>query len=150
MLLFTVYSKQFYIFYLLAGLTDMIDGTIARRLDAVSDFGSKLDTISDIIFVAAATYKILPTCKVNIAILIWTGIIALIKIVNNIIGFAIHKKFAAVHSVLNKVTGLLLFVLPFTFKILDMNYTSAVICLIATVAALQEFYFIKKTDNPIP
>ena len=62
-----VFSPVFYGCYLAAGFTDMIDGTIARKLGTEGEFGSKLDTIADIVFVAAAAYKILairlPVCR---------------------------------------------------------------------------------------
>lgn len=43
----SVFTLEFYIVYLLCGLSDMIDGTIARKTDSVSELGSKLDTIAD-------------------------------------------------------------------------------------------------------
>ena len=47
MLLFPVFSLEFYFCYFMAGITDMVDGTIARKLGAGSEFGEKLDTIAD-------------------------------------------------------------------------------------------------------
>ena len=55
-LLVPVFSPVFYGCYLAAGFTDMIDGTIARKLGTESKFGSKLDTIADIVFIAVAAY----------------------------------------------------------------------------------------------
>ena len=54
-----VFSPVFYGCYLAAGFTDMIDGTIARKLGTDGEFGAKLDTMADIVFVTAAAYKIL-------------------------------------------------------------------------------------------
>ena len=90
-LLVPVFSPVFYGCYLAAGFTDMIDGTIARKLGTESEFGSKLDTIADIIFVAAAAYKILPVMEIPKGIWIWIGVIALIKIINIISGFVVAK-----------------------------------------------------------
>lgn len=42
MLPFTVFSVGFYICYLLAGFTDMVDGTIARKLGTESEFGKNM------------------------------------------------------------------------------------------------------------
>jgi CDP-diacylglycerol--glycerol-3-phosphate 3-phosphatidyltransferase len=39
-----VFSPVFYMLYLIAGLSDMIDGTIARRTNTVSGFGERFDT----------------------------------------------------------------------------------------------------------
>ena len=42
---------------------------------------------------------------------------------------------------LNKVTGLLLFLLPVTISFVDLTYTLPIVCAIATVAAMHEVYF---------
>ena len=52
MLYFPVFSPGFYACYLLAGITDMVDGSVARRFGTESEFGEKLDTVADTIFVA--------------------------------------------------------------------------------------------------
>lgn len=147
MLVFPVFSPGFYVCYLLAGITDMVDGTIARKLGTESEFGSKLDTVADSIFVVSALYKILPEVDISIGIWIWTGVIALIKVINLITGFAVQKKYVAVHSLMNKITGLLLFIVPFTFSVMDIRYSSAVVCLLASFSAIQEGYFIRKHNS---
>ena len=54
LLLFThAFSPSFYFLYLTAGFTDMIDGAIARKTNTACEFGSKLDTAADAVFVAA-------------------------------------------------------------------------------------------------
>ena len=47
------FSSTFYAFYITAGISDMVDGWVARKTNTVSEFGSKLDTVADIIFVCA-------------------------------------------------------------------------------------------------
>lgn len=68
----------------------MIDGTIARKLGTESEFGSKFDTIADIVFVVAAAYKMFPVMEIPKGIWIWIGVIALIKIINIISGFVVE------------------------------------------------------------
>ena len=41
MLFCPAFSPAFYVLYLLAGFTDMIDGAIARKTHTESDFGSR-------------------------------------------------------------------------------------------------------------
>ena len=55
-----------------------------------------------------------------------------------------RKRFVAVHSVMNKVTGILLFILPLTLRALDIKYTGAVVCTVAAFAAVQEGHYIRK------
>ena len=63
-----VFSAVFYSIYLLCGLSDMIDGTIARKTNSVSDFGSKMDTVADIVFVTASLVKVLPTIHIPLVV----------------------------------------------------------------------------------
>lgn len=67
MFLFSVFSPEFYVCYLLAGISDMIDGTIARKLGTSSKFGEKLDTVADFVFATAALFKLLPVMKISMA-----------------------------------------------------------------------------------
>ncbi len=77
-----VFSPIFYALYLIAGLSDMVDGIIARKTNSVSEFGSKFDSIADFIFVAVCLIKILPVMDIPIWLYVWTGVIALIKVIN--------------------------------------------------------------------
>lgn len=101
-----VFSPVFYGCYLAAGCTDMIDGTIARKLGTESEFGSKFDTIADIVFV-------------------------------------VEKQFVSVHTVANKITGLLVFLLPLTMAVVELRYSALVVCMVATFAAIQEGHVIR-------
>lgn len=122
----------------------MIDGIVARKTDSVSEFGSHLDTVADIAFLSSALIKILPAIDVPKWSLIWIFVIAVIKIVNIILGFIRDKRFFAEHTVMNKFTGFLLFLFPLTLGFIEIRYSIIVICSIATVAALQEGCYIKK------
>ena len=138
-----VFSPIFYALYLIAGLSDMVDGIIARKTNSVSEFGSKFDSIADFIFVAVCLIKILPVMDIPIWLYIWTAVIALLKIVNMISGYALRNRFAAVHTTMNKATGVLLFMLPLTLTIVPLNYSGIPICSVATFAAIQEGHFIR-------
>ena len=43
----STFSKLFYILYLISGVFDVIDGTVARKTGTAIDFGSKFDSIAD-------------------------------------------------------------------------------------------------------
>ena len=121
----------------------MIDGTIARKLGTDGEFGEKLDTMADIVFVAAAAYKILPVMEIPKDIWIWIGVISLIKIINIISGFVVAKQFVSVHTVANKIAGLLVFLLPLTMAVVELRYSALGLCIVATFAAIQEGHFIR-------
>ena len=132
-----VFSPVFYALYLIAGLSDMADGIIARRTNSVSEFGSRFDGVADLVFVAVCLIKLLPVMDILIWLYVWTAVIALIRLLNIISGVAKQKRYVAVHSIMNKVTGALLFMLPLTLTIVPINYSGILICLVATIAAIQ-------------
>ena len=138
-----VLSVAFYSLYITAGVSDMADGWVARKTNTDSAFGAKLDTIADIIFVIACLVKLLPVMEIPVWLYVWMGIIAFIKAINVVSGFVVQKQFVAVHSVMNKVTGTLLFLFPLTLSFIGLKYSATVICVIATFAAIQEGHFIR-------
>ena len=77
-----VFSPAFYAFYIAAGLSDMLDGFVARKTDTVSKLGARLDTIADFLLVVVCLIKLLPVLRIPAWLYIWIGIIALIKVVN--------------------------------------------------------------------
>ena len=142
-------SAWFYIFYLLCGLTDMIDGAIARKMGAVSKFGARLDTASDFVFMLVCTIKVLPLIHMPVWLWVWITLIALIKIFNITLVFIRKKKLISIHSVLNKITGFALFFFPLSLTLVEPIYSVATICLLATIAAMQEVYFIAKGQEAL-
>lgn len=134
----TPLSLHFYALYTAAGSSDIFDGLIARKTNTATKFGAKLDTLADIVFAAVVLIKLLPILELPVWIIIWVGVIALIKLVNIAIGFVRRHTLTAVHSAISKVTGVLLFTLPFTFPIFDIRYTAQLVCIVATVAAIFE------------
>ena len=137
-----VFSVGFYCIYILCGFTDMVDGTIARKTNTVSEFGARLDTTSDYLFFTVTLIKLLPVIHIPKWIWVWIVIIAIIKIFNVILGFAYTKKLISLHTVMNKITGLLLFLLPPTLQFIEIKYSFAVVCIVATIAAIGELCYI--------
>jgi len=137
------FSVGFYCIYLLCGFTDMVDGTIARKTNAVSEFGAKLDTASDFIFVAVSLIKLLPVIHIPKWIWVWIVVIAIIKIFSVILGFIYTKKLISLHTVMNKITGLLLFLLLLTLYFIELKYSFVVVCIVATLSAIHEIYYIR-------
>ena len=143
------FSSTFYILYLVAGFTDMVDGPIARKTNTANEFGSRLDTIADIVFVAACMIKLLPVLTIPTWLCVWIGVIAIIKVFNIISGYIVQKKLVAKHTIMNKVTGAVLFILPLTLSVVDLKYSGGFICTIAILAAIQEGYLIRNENRKL-
>ena len=141
-----VFSDSFYVLYLFCGLTDMVDGTIARKMGVASTLGAKLDTVADFLFVIASFVKLVPVIRIPVWIWVWAAVIAMGKLVTLVWGFTQMKQMPSLHTIANKATGLCLFLLPLTMSFVDLRYTAPVVCVIATIAAIQEGYYIA-TDN---
>lgn len=145
LLFFPTFSIEFYVLYLLGGFSDMVDGTIARKRNEQSAFGARLDTTADFIFVVAACYKVLPKLPLDRWLVIWVIVIALIKIGNMLTGYFLQKRLVVEHTIANKVTGGLLFLIPLGIEIVEKNVQAVLlgsICVVATFAAIQEGYYI--------
>ena len=143
LLFFPAFSPAFYALYITAGISDMADGIVARKTGTVSDFGAKLDTAADFIMAVVCLIKLIPVLDIPIWLIIWIAVIALIKVINFISGYVKRKEFVAAHTVMNKVTGIILFLLPFTLTFIDIKYSGIFICILATFAAIQEGHFIR-------
>ena len=144
LLFFSMTSIPFYVLYLLCGLSDVLDGIVARKTNTVSSLGAKLDTFADSIFVAILLIKIWLEMDVPMWLWIWIVVIAGIKIVNVIGGYVFAKRFIVEHTILNKITGVLLFLLPLTLFWVELKYSAMVVCVVATISAIQEDYYITK------
>ena len=136
-------SLSFYVLCIIAGITDMIDGAVARKTNTAGEFGARLDTAADSVFVIVCLIKLIPVLDIPVWLYIWIAVIALIKGINIVSGFIICKRFVAVHTVVNKLTGVLLFVLPLTFPVIDLKYSAVVACTAATFAAIHEGHCIR-------
>ena len=126
----------------------MVDGTIARKTNTTSKLGSQFDTIADLIFLVVSMFKLLPEIHIPQWLWIWGGVIAVIKISNIIWGWISKKQFVSLHTILNKATGLLLFLLPLTISLMELKYIAIAVCVVATLSAIQEGFYIITDSEP--
>lgn len=119
----------------------MADGYLARRLHAESKAGAVWDSVADFCFVVCCALKLIPVLQIPTWLWIWAGVIALIKLVNQISALVFCKRFCFPHTLANKLTGLLLFLsVPMTFWSI---FPIALVAGLATFAAIQEGHFIR-------
>ena len=148
LLFFPAFSLDFYIIYILCGFSDMIDGIIARKTNSTSEFGSRLDTTADFVFVVVSLFKLLPAIHIPQWLWIWGGVISVIKISNIIWGYVSKKQFISLHTIMNKVTGLLLFLWPLTISFVELKYIAVTVCSVATLSAIQEGFYVISDSEP--
>ncbi|MBP5339006.1 MAG: CDP-alcohol phosphatidyltransferase family protein [Prevotella sp.] len=138
LLLVDAMTVLFWVLYLIAGITDMLDGFLARRWGVESKFGARLDSLADFVFVIAVGYKLFP--YLNLPTALWTmiGLIAMVKVSN-----AVSSMVKFLHTKANKLTGFLLFI---GMMAIGQSYFVPVVWAIACIAlfaAIQEGHFIR-------
>ena len=143
LLLPKTFSKTFYIIYIYCGLSDILDGFLARKYKITSKFGAKIDSVADMLFVGVSLLKILPVIEISIGIYIWIIIIVLIKVFNIILGDIYYKQLTLLHTIGNKITGLVLFVIPLMMNFIHIKILEILICSVATFSAIQEGHYIR-------
>ena len=143
LLLVDAMTVPFWVLYLIAGVTDMLDGFLARRWGVESKFGARLDSVADFVFVLAAGYKLFTWLKLPTALWMMIGLIALVKIVNAVSSYVVNHRIVFLHTKANKVTGFLLFIGVMNIGQSYFIPVAWMIACIALFAALQEGHFIR-------
>ncbi len=143
LLLVDAMAVPFWVLYLIAGLTDMFDGFLARRWGVESKFGARLDSLADFVFVLAVGYKLFPWLKLSDELWMIIGLIALVKILNAINSYVVKHRIEFLHTKVNKLTGFLLFIGMMTVGQSYFIPVAWVIACIALFAAIQEGHIIR-------
>jgi CDP-diacylglycerol--glycerol-3-phosphate 3-phosphatidyltransferase len=135
---FKPFHAVFYCIAAVCGITDVLDGYIARHTHAVTALGSLLDSIADLVFSFVILIIIFLNIKIGMYIIYWIIGIVAIKFVSIIIGLIKYKKIAAIHTYANKAAGLIMFAAIFLLNETDTNVIVIIVCSAATIAAGEE------------
>ena len=145
LLLCDVVGTTFWALYVLCGLSDIVDGWLARKLKYVSRTGALLDSLADICFVACCAWKLLPILELPLWLWLWTGVIVTIKVVNQLSALATYGRCCFPHTLANKWAGFLLFIaVPMTiWSIIPISIAAFV----ATFAAIHEGCVLARAES---
>jgi len=141
-------SGIFLIVYLLAGLSDILDGTLARRWNVTSQFGAKLDSAADFLLCCVLLYVFLPAYSWQPWALVWIGGIAVVRLAALMTCLIRFHKAAFLHTLTNKATGFILLCFPFLMRFLGQQVTVILVCTLASISALEEL-LIQLTANEL-
>jgi CDP-diacylglycerol--glycerol-3-phosphate 3-phosphatidyltransferase len=141
----------FAIVYVCAGASDAADGFIARKFKVASSVGAKLDSLADLFFTVASLCSLIFFTDIlqNSFVLGCIAIVLTLRIANLI---ATHTKFhqwAALHTVGNKLTGILLFLAIPVCIVLDSFPVLVVLPMVAMalLSALEETWIIHRCTS---
>ena len=133
-------SAEFYILYTCCGISDILDGMIARHTHAESKSGAVLDSIADMVFLFAVMIRLLPVLLNLVSPYIMWAIllIAILRFFAYLVGWMKYHRFVSLHTYLNKVTGAALFALTYFILSANFYFLCAAICTLAAISAAEE------------
>lgn len=140
LLFFTLETIGFLVVYTFAGLTDILDGWLARKTGRASEFGARLDSIADLLFYGVLLTRLLPSLYQILPEEIWyvvLGIIA-VRLASYVTAAVKYHRFASLHTWLNKLTGAAVFLLPYVLFSTSIVVYSWAVCILAFAASAEE------------
>ena len=147
LLLIVPQTIVFFVFYIICGLTDICDGYLARKWKMSSKRGAMLDSIADLIFIIVLFVIFIPVVNWKIWMLLWIGMIAVIRCLSALIGAVKYHTAAFIHTYGNKVAGFLLFCFPALLKVAGLTITVIVLCTVAIISATEELVIMISSDS---
>ena len=131
---------RFMIVYTFAGLTDVLDGWLARKNQTASEFGARLDSIADLLFYGVLLIRMLPLLYQMFPEEIWYFVLGIIvvRLVSYAVAAVKFRRFASLHTWLNKLTGVAVFLLPYMLQFTYGNIYCWAVCIFAFAAGVEE------------
>ena len=138
----TPLTPLYFVIYTITGVTDVLDGLISRLTHTTSEFGARLDSIADLLFYTVSLVKLLPVLIDILPSFIWiiVALIMSLRILSYIIAAVKLNRFASRHSIPNKITGVLVFAVPyFLVSPADVVYCF-IVCFAGLFSTLEDLY----------
>lgn len=140
-------SGWFHVMYVSCGISDVLDGYIARKTHTESSFGAKLDSLADLVIAAVLIIILCPIICLPVHIIVWILFIAIIRITSLGIVFLKFRTFEILHTYGNKITGIMLFTYPLSLSISRVDFPMELICTVASISAMEELAIHLKTKK---
>ncbi len=133
-------TLPFYVIYTVSGLSDALDGFIARRFHLTSEFGTRLDSFADLLFYTVMLLRIFPVLWEKLPVGIWFGVgaVLLIRLLSYVAAGIKYHRFATIHTYLNKVTGALVFLAPYFVPVPFFFGFCVTVCVVGGLGSLEE------------
>lgn len=139
LLFLTPFGYAFISVYLICGLSDVLDGFIARTTNTVTKLGSQLDSIADLVMVTVVGIVMYQRLSLDPIITGFILLIVVIRLLSLAVSYCKYKKLTFIHTYSNKITGLALFLFPLLYFLnYETNTILLVLCIIALLSATEE------------
>ena len=124
--------------YIFCGITDILDGFIARKINATSELGSKLDSFADMIIIFVVLFKFIPIMNLNLFMIVWLICVTILKSLCILVVFIRFNQFGIVHTYMNKISVSLIFIYPILNYFTSSKFYIFIIFIFASITAIEE------------
>ena len=138
LLLMEPFSNRFLLLYALLGLSDILDGFLARRWHVSSRFGARLDTAADFLFSGVLLYLLFHNLCWPLWALLWVGSIIVIRLASLTVCYIRFSQITFLHTYSNKATGFLLLLFPLFIRFIGQDWTMILLSSVASISAIEE------------
>jgi CDP-diacylglycerol--glycerol-3-phosphate 3-phosphatidyltransferase len=149
--MFFVAQKPIILFWVIVacGITDVLDGFIARRMHCESDLGARLDSLGDLMFFSALVFYVI-RYQMDTVQQYMFGIysIFLIKTLSLIVCSFKNHTIYSLHTYGNKLTGILVVVAICQILLTGNGTCTAVLVVVAIFSALEELLIMSLYKHP--
>ncbi len=134
------FTLPFFILYTFCGVSDVLDGWVARTTGSITEFGSRFDSISDLLFYAVMLIRIFPAMWEILPKTIWLGVAAVIilRIISYTLAALKYRRFASLHTYMNKLTGFFMFCVPYFLTSMYGVVYCKCVCMVSAISTLEE------------
>lgn len=138
-----------FIAFVLSGITDILDGYLARKFNCATEKGAKLDSLGDLVIITfVIIYFIIwefDLIKWNITLI---AIIIIIRFLSVIVCWSKNGQIYGLHTFLNKFIGFVVFIGIAVFFLTETFYFLNLTLWIALISAIEELIIFLKVTKP--
>jgi CDP-diacylglycerol--glycerol-3-phosphate 3-phosphatidyltransferase len=131
-------SFIFMAIYLFCGITDILDGYVARKTHTSSSLGARLDSIADLVMVMVVLFILVGVVSLPYITFFFIGAITLVRLISLTIVGIKYKTFGILHTYGNKVTGFILLFTPLLLGFVDVTILTYILGGLGLISALEE------------
>jgi CDP-diacylglycerol--glycerol-3-phosphate 3-phosphatidyltransferase len=126
--------------YTVGGVTDALDGYLARRLNQTSPWGARLDSAADLTLYIVVLLRLVPILRqwLPSPFMYIIGGTVLLRLSCYIVAALKFRRFASEHTRLNKATSFLVFLVPYVLLLDIFPVYAGVVCAVGAASSLQE------------
>ena len=147
LLLTATLSVPFFVLYTLCGVSDLLDGYLARRTGSASSAGACLDSVADAVFFGVTAVLFIPIIQWEGWLVCSVAGIVLLRAAALAVGMAKYHILLLLHTALNKLAGLCLFFFPLCYAVFGIT-AAFPLCAVAGLAALEELFTLAYMKAP--